>query len=567
MTWRLAAALTAVLLIAALVPAIRHLRETPPPPDPPVVLVLPVPAGTELGSGIDRTFDLAISPSGREVVFAATAAGDTRLWRRPLDSERAEPLAGSDEGTMPAIGPNGDMWFFAARKLRALERGAVRDVADAPGPSGISVRSDGAVLFAPIASGPIKQLAAGRITDATTVRDGERGHTFPQWNADGGAFVYLVTRDDGRRELRLRTADDDRALTATDSHGAIVDGHLVHVRESTLVAEPLQGDRLGPRAKPLAFDVGIAPSGAGAFAVGGRILAYGAPSQRARELRWYALDGRALASIVEPGDFWQARLSPDGRTVAVTARDPLLRTLDIFTVPASGGALTRFTLSVAADRDPVWSPDGRRLAFRSYQNGQPNLFAREFRSGSGNAGPDEPLLRSPLDEVPTDWTADGLLFHARTAATGFDIFRLPAGGRAPVAVAASSFNEVDGRTSPDGRWLAYASDESGQFDVYVVPARGTGRRVRVSTSGGTKPQWTSGGLVFVRGDEVMRADIRITHGELTASVPAPVFALPSVRDCAVAPDGARLLGIAPTDRFTAPPVRVIVGWRPAIDRR
>jgi len=567
MMWRIASAALALALIAAAIPAVRHVREKPPPPEPPVLLTLAPPAGAEFGSP-DLTLDLAIAPSGSELAFAAATSGELQLWRRAIDADEASPIAGTAGATMPAYSPDGStIWFFADGKLRtvAASDGARRDVADAPSPGGVSIRADAAVLAAP-GPGPIKRLERGSLADATTLRAGERSHAFPSWTGTGDSFVYLATLENGRRILRLRDAEADVELAQSDSHGVVVAGVVAYVREGTLRAEPLDPSarRRQPTARTLATDVGVSATGRGSFALSERLLIWAMSARRSGVLRWFLPDGSALPPLAEPGDLWQVRLSPDDRTAAITVRDPLLRTLDIFTLPASGGYPGPLTRALAADTDPVWSPDGRRIAFRSSQEGQPQIFVGQPLKGVI----EEIFFRSPLDEVPTDWTATDLIFHARAPETGFDIWRIPHSAREGSRVIKSTFNEVDGRVSPDGRWIAYASDESGQLEVYVSRLADFSDRIRVSTAGGAKPQWTAGGtaLVFRRGDDFMRATVQSTGGSLQTTVPVRLLTLQGVRDAAIAQDGTRLLAIVPSDRSVKTTVHALVNWATSRNR-
>jgi eukaryotic-like serine/threonine-protein kinase len=563
MIWRIIAILLLVLLALAAPPAIRYVRERPPAPPPAVRLALEPPPGTEFGGGA-LPFDLAVSPTGEEIAFVATTAGESQLWRRRLDAHRAEPIPGTTGATLPAYAADGSaLWYFAGAKLHALNlaTGERREPIDAPAPGGVAIGRDGTILYA--AGGPIQRVADGRTTPATTLRPGERSHALPAWaEAEEDVFVYLATAADGRRTIRLVDGDEDIELTRADSHAILSAGHLVFVRGGMLRAEPLdlEARRLGPRAVTLALQVDVSGQGRGAFAAGGHVLASAPPIQQQYVLRWFADTGAALATISEPGDYWQLRLSPDDRTAAVTVRDPLLRTLDVFTVPAEGGAPARLTLALAADSDPVWSHDARRIAFRSAQSGQPHIYARDIASRRNT---DALLWQSPLDEVPTDWPRAFLLFHARSPQSGFDIWALPPSGSAPRHLARSGFNEVDGRLSPDGRWLAYASDEAGQYDVYVSLVSDPSRRTRISTAGGTRPQWTRGGraVVFLRGPDVHRAMLSFDAAGVRASTPERVLSVPRLRDAAAARDGARYLVIAPINGVQERNIDVVAGWR------
>jgi Tol biopolymer transport system component len=266
--------------------------------------------------------------------------------------------------------------------------------------------------------------------------------------------------------------------------------------------------------------------------------------------------------VQEPADYWQVRLSPDDFDLALTILDPLLRTLDVFVLPLTAVAAVpqRLTRALAADTDPVWSPDSSRILFRSMQGGRPNLFTRAVRGGLT----DEPLLRSDLDETPSDWQKGGILFHAPSGGA-LDIFSLVPGQDTPAALTRSGFNEFDGHWSPDGRSIAYVSDESGQPDVYVQDVNappgpsGTPTRVRVTLAGGTRPQWSRDGraLFFLRDGQLLRAD-RTIEGFTT---PRAVLPQTGVRDYSLAHRNDRVLLVIPRDRSEPATAGLILDWR------
>ena len=269
------------------------------------------------------------------------------------------------------------------------------------------------------------------------------------------------------------------------------------------------------------------------------------------------LGGKPAVTAGEPRDYWQVRASPDDRDIAVTMTAPLLRTLDVVLVPGDGnGNLEAVTLALAADSDPVWSPDGTRVAFRSLQDGQPNLFSHIVHREDAA---DEPLLRSPLDETPTDWHDGRVLFQAPDAKTGVDLWTLTLATGAREAIVKSAFNETDGRWSPDGQSIAYVSDESGSPEVYVVPARGA--RVRVSFAGGARPRWSRDGraLFFLRGSQVMRADAaEPSHTRFVT--PRPVIDVPGIRDFDVAHRRDALVALVPAQAASSLPVNAVIDW-------
>ena len=567
MIWRAAAVICAAALAFAVRPLLRHYRETPPPSPPAVRLSLTPPPGTELGAG-DEVLDAAMSPDGREMVLVATVNGVTQLWRRGFDTEAAEALTDTVGSALPAWKANGRVVsFFAGGKLKQLSRtdGGVRDLVDAPGPAGATWLPDGSVLFA-AGSGPVRRLQNGAVTDATVLKPGDRRHAFPE-AADDLGFVYVATLDSGRQVVRLVSGGMERDLTTTSSHAQLVDGHLVLVRDSALVVQVLDATKksLTGRSTPLAFNVGVSLAGHGFFAASPRLLAWAAAALRMRQLTWSDTRGGAVTRVGEPADYWQVRLSPNDTEAALTILDPLLRTLDVFVLPLTdvGFAPRRLSTALAADSDPVWSPRGDRVLYRSLQGGQPNLFAR----GIAESGTKEALvLRSDLDETPTDWRERTILFHAPGRAGDLDIWSVDDSGGTPAALVHTGFSNSGARWSPDGQLLAYVSDESGQRDIYVERRPGTGDtlRARVSRAGGIRPEWGADGrsLFFLRDGRVMRSDLAGGSGTTPLQFTAPREAvnLPDVLDYSVAHRGDRVLTIVPAGRTRPPTAGVIVNW-------
>jgi Tol biopolymer transport system component len=563
-TRKITAALTVVATLAGVgvVVMVRHLREQPPPPPPVVRLAFPAPPGTELGAA-DEPLDAAISPDQRQVAFVATANGVTRLWRRALESVEAEAVPHSEGARLPAWKPTGAVIaFFAGERLKqvSIADGAVRDLADAPGPAGVTWLPDGSLLFAS-ASNPIRHLAGGRISDATALHAGDRAHVFPMAADDQGGFVYVAARDDGRRIVRLHVNGQDRDLTETTGHAQLIGDRLLYVRDGALLTQTFDAasGALTGRSTLIAADVG-ASGGRAFFAASPRVLLTASAAARARQLTWVDADQRD-GTVGEPGDFWQVRLSPDDRYAAATLLDPLLRTLDIIVLATSGSSAREpLTSALAADSDPVWSPDGSQVLFRSMQDGVPNLYAR--RAHVLNV-PDVPMLKSELDETPSDWQDSTIIFGAPMKGTRGDIWQYERDAREVTGLATSSFNESDARLSPDGDWMAYVSDESGRADIYAQPFP-DGPRVRVSFNGGTRPRWSHDGhaLYFLRQDEVMRADMQKgTSTSPTAFAPATVAATAAaVRDFDVSHKSDRLLLLLPVETHAEPMVNAVIDW-------
>jgi Tol biopolymer transport system component len=520
----------------------------------------------------DETVDAAISPDGSEIVFVATGrpsstsdreqAGVQQLWRRALGVERADPLPGTLGAQQPAWKPTGKVIaFFADGRLKqiTLDDGVVHDLVDAPSALGATWLADGSLLFA-TGGGPVRRLRDGRVTDASRLQAGESAHVFPLAAGADGSFVYTSVRDDGRRVAHLADEDGSRELTTTAGHAALVQGRLLHVRDGVLLAYERNSETgdLGPRGVPLALNVGVTTAGRALFVASSQLILHGATAARATTVVWLDLAGARGATVADAGDFWQVRLSPDDRLAALSSMDPLLRAFDIAVAATNGrAAVERVTLALAADTDPVWAPDGGRVLFRSMAGGTPDLFARRLRQ---QEEANEVILQSDLDETPTDWHGERVLFQARRNGAS-DILALDLRTGRTEAIADGAFNESDARWSPDGRWIAYVSDESGRPDVYV--RRPDLTRVRVSFGGGRRPRWTRDGrsVLFLRGSTVMRAD-------LTGGAPAGtlfstaqrLFDAPGIRDFDVAHDSDRVIALLPVGTDARPEVNALLNW-------
>jgi Tol biopolymer transport system component len=561
--WR--AATIALLVVVALLawPLVQRYREGPPPPPPVVRVPFTAAPGAELGAG-DDPLDAAVSPAGDVIAFVATSNGRSQLWHRRVDGEQASAIAGTEGARHPAWSPDASALLFVAGgrlKTLTLATGAVRELAEAREPGGAAWLDDGSVVMAPPGAATLTTLRDGRRTAATALQTGDRNHVWPV-RAPGG-FAYVAVRDDGRRVMRYVRPGSSHDLGTTDGHAIVTGSVVLHVRGGALLAQRLDpgAGTLTGRATALVTSAGVV-DGRALAAASERLLLVSPPAMRARELVWLERDGTRGPAASDHGDYWQVRVSPDDRAAAVTLLEPQLRTLDVYTVPLVAGRVTTgVTLALAADTDPVWSPDGGSLLFRSLQGGAPGLYARL----AGRQGvPIEPVAGAGTGAVPTDWRASsGVLFHAATSRGDTDLFTLDRGAGTNRAVVTSRFNESDGRWSPDARLLAYVSDEFGQPDVFVQPWP-EGGRVRVSTAGGTHPRWGRDGrtLVFLRGADIVR--VELTLDPLSASAPAAVAAVPGIRDFDAAHHADRLLAILPSQTAAPPAIQALVDWQSAV---
>lgn len=552
-------AILALAAIALAVPAFRHLREVPRS-SPAIRAAFPAPPGTELGSG-DDVLDMAISPDQRQVVFVATSGGTASLWRRSLDSDRADRMAGTEGAQFPAWKPTGNVIsFFANGRLKqiSLADSTVRDLSSVSRALGASWLPDGSLLFASDPRRPIRRLQNGIVSDATKLQTGDRAHMFPLSAGDDGAFVYTATLNDGRRIVRLAQAGIERDLATTTGHGQLVDDTLLYVRDGVLLGQRLEPEtrQLSGRAVPVALSVGSDANGHSHFTASPRVFISASGISRPYQLTWFALPGGADTATREPGDYWQVRLSSDDRFAALTQTTPLVRTLDVALAPMSeSGYIEPLTRAVAPDSDPVWSPDGGWVVFRSLQDGPPRLY---MHAAHDQDAADTIVPMSQNDETPTDWRDRQIFVHAPSVKGDLDLWTIneSTGGRE--AIAKTGFNETDARLSPDGRWLAYVSDESGQPDIYAAPWP-RGPRVRISFAGGTRPRWSRDGraVFFLRDSQLLRADLSGS----AFTTPRQVLDVPGIRDFDVAHRRDAVLALIPAASSGSATTSLVIDWR------
>jgi Tol biopolymer transport system component len=576
--WTLLA--TAGLAIAAMsIPAILYLRERPAA-NPEVRLELTTPATRQ-------PLHFAISPDGRRLVFVASGEGVQRLWQRPLDAVTALPLEGTEGAEYPFWSPDSRaIGFFSAGKLKRVDitGGPPQIVADTPNGRGGAWNRDGTILFAPTnASGLVRVPASGGefqpVTKLAPPRQGS--HRWPQFLPDGRRFLFFVQGNPEGQGIYLGSLDstDTTRLTSAEGAGAYTEpGALVFQQQNALVVRgfDVAGSRLTGDpvtiADRVSYDAGFNLAGFSVSAVGR--LAYRAGGSERRQLTWFDRTGKVVGVAGEPdtNNLVTNALSRDGRRIAV------MRTVqsnqDIWMIDVLRGGATRFTFDPALDAFGVWSPDGTRIAFESNRNGSLDLFLKP----SSGAGAEELVLASPSTKIPTDWSLDGrfLLYQNADPKTGWDLVALPMiGDRKPIVVVSTPFEERGGQFSPDGRWVAYQSNESGRFEINVQPFPGPGGKWQVSTAGGTDARWGPDGkeLFFLAPDlKLMAVPVRVSDSTFDAGSPAALFfqtrivvggAADQAAQYAVSRDGRFLFNV-PDDTSTVAPITLVLNWTPGL---
>ena len=509
--WIVRGAVLALLVVLA-VPAVRHWREqTPTAPQPLRAFWVPADPLT-VGAGTNFPFGGAIAPDGRQFAFPAAHAGAVRLWLQDLSTGQSRALPSTDGAVLPFWSPDGRrVGFFADGKMRAIDlsSGSVHDLADAPAPRGGTWNAAGEIAFAPGAGGGLMVRSTdGSVTSFTTIDEAQRetSHRWPAFLADGRHVAYLVRAAEASREGIWMAAIDQPASTrrvvGADAQAIVAGTTLLFASDEALMAQPLDpatGSPVG-RATLVGLPVGRGPLDQLFATATPEVLVYSAPGTTLRELRWVERDGVEVARLGEPVEAWDLRVAPDNARVAVTELDAQLRTLDVWIQEGGQPVPRRLSPSTSADEGAVWSPDGTRVAWVS---GGRRVTIR----GAGAVLPEQVVATFDPPVRTWDWSRDGrwLVVGRSKADTREDLWLVPSSGTGEArAYTTAAFNQRDGVVSPDGRFMAYASDESGHFDLYVDTFPTPHARTRVTTAGGTEPRWRRDGreLYFRRGSEV-----------------------------------------------------------------
>jgi serine/threonine protein kinase/Tol biopolymer transport system component len=524
---------------------------------------------------------IAISPDGRQIVFVAAAGGSPRLWLRPLNSESAKVLVGTDGATNPFWSPDSRaIGFFADYKLKRIDLngGSVQVLAIARVNRTGTWSRDGVILFGPSGDSPLFRISAsgGEPVAVTHLLPQQQAHGFPRFLPDGRHFLYYAAAASpnvrGVYVGEIGSSDVRRLFDADTAAEYASSGHLLFVRQGTLLAQRFDPVRLQVAGEPFAVTEQVTVAGAlGAFSVSGAgPFVYRTSEAGGRQFAWFGRSGKELSRVGSPHDANTMSLAPDGRRLVVG------RTLngnpDIWLLELERGIFSRFTSDAASEFFPLWSPDGNRIVFNS--NRRQGVFDL-YQKATIATGPEELLLATPLGKAAEDWSPDGryLLYRANDPKTGRDLWVLPMDGKdRPFPVVQTQAEESNGQFSPDGRWLAYESDESGRFEIYAQPFPGAGARVQISTAGGGQARWRRDGkeIFYVALDgRLMAAPIRFSaNGRiLDVNAPVPLFATrvgPAVtnnrQQYIVSPDGQRFLMNTLTEETS--PITVLLNWRP-----
>jgi len=529
----------------------------------------------------------AISPDGRRLVFVGfDATGKQLLYARALDvATSAEPLANTDGASLPFWSPNSQsVGFFAQGRLKRVDIGTrqIQTLADAGGARGGTWNQDDVILFVPRpGTGVYRVSAAGG--QPTPVKIDAEGAWFPSFLPDGRHFLFFSPAPAQPENAGVFVASLDssaaKRLVTTRSHAVYATpGYLLFWREGALLAQAFDARALEVRGNPLSVANGVglnSVTNQGLFSVsdtGTLVFFAGAVGQS--ELVWVDRAGRRIGEPGPTGIFNSLSLSPDATSVVYDQAEPRNRTLDLWQLNFARGVPSRLTFHPSHDMFPLWSPDGTRIVFSSLREPPPQLY----ELSANGAGTEKLLLKTNFPKGASGWSSDGrlLVYDTMHPQTSGDIWALPlVGKREPYPVVRTAADEHYGTPSPDGRWLAYISNETGTYEVYVEAFPATGFRRQVSTLGGFEPQWRrDGNELFYRAPNqtLMAVEVKSNPTTLEFSPPRALFATrmqwmeiqAAAHHYAAAPDGQRFLMISATDEAQSSPITVMLNWTGAL---
>ena len=526
---------------------------------------------------------IKLSPDGRQLAMIVNSpTGQSRLWIRSIDEMAPHAIENTGGAMFPFWSPDGrSLGFISQNRLCVLDVAtrAVRTIAPAFGSLGGGTwNRDGTILFVDGVNG-IKRVAAsgGPVSDVvgrTTLQEGMLALA-PQFLPDGRHFLYYLRNIKAGGSMMVGDLQSaaSRPLPSMDVPAIYAHpGYLLFSREGVLAAQRFDSVRLELRGEPAVVGRDLFMWLAGAVmavtASENGTLAFASRRTPTTQLTWYERSGRPLGTLADPGLWIDAEISPDQRMVAAERLDMRTGTGTLWSIDIARAIVSRITADPSWNLVPRWSRRGDRIAFGSSREGAADLWLTRADGSGGDAA----LLKSAALTIPTDWLPGdtAIVFDNISGPTAADIFMVPlSGDRTPKPVVQTTFSERSGRVSPNGRWLAYVSNESGNPQVYVRPFDSTAGRRQISRGGGSQPRWRRDGqeLFFLsESGRIMAVQVTLGVDTFDASIPVelPVQSEPDVTGWRytydAADNGGRFLVIKSTTRDLPPPITVVVNW-------
>ncbi|MBI2213243.1 MAG: protein kinase [Acidobacteria bacterium] len=582
------AAIGFVLFGALLILALRERSK------PPLVIHASIVAPEKSAFRLNQTnaASLTISPDGKLITFLARCDdGKDRLWIRPVDSDKATPLTGTEDASNPFWSSDSHfIAFFAGGFLQKIDvRGGppLNLIEVGLNPRRGSWNRDDVIIFSPTSLGPIHRIsAAGGASTPVTKLDPAKKETTHRWASflpDGRHFFYLA----GTHVASTRSQSN--AVYVGDLEGGApelfvnarsnveyAEGRVLYVRDNVLVAQAFDAKKRKATGDPVPLADGVQYESAffqGVFSVsrnGMLVYRKGGGDSQDVTLEWVDRDGKVLAPIGQPGAYADAALSPDGKRLAAAIADRTAGSLDVWVVDLARGIPSRLTFGPGNERSPVWSPDGKQIAFAQLNQAVLDLYLKQ----SSGEGAEQLVATSDFHKFPSDWSPDARTLFVSTfdqkVRMGQDIYKVSMTGKHEVQPHLSTqFNERFARISRDGRWLLYTSNESGRDQIYLAPYPGPGGKWQVSTEGGDLAEWGAGDreIIYQGPDSaIMTVEVKLGADAVETSSPRLLFKDPTVVFFRFDRNSGRLLvGKAPED-VQSTPITLVSNWTAKLSR-
>jgi serine/threonine protein kinase/Tol biopolymer transport system component len=509
--WTVAVAAVVVGIVGALAPW----RSAPQPPE---ITRISMDVGTDASLLTAAGAAAILSPDGKVFAFVAgKVGGRSQIYIRRMDQLESMPLSGTEGAVDPFFSPDG-LWigFFAEGKLKkaSVTGGGALTLCDAPRDRGGTWSEDDSIIFAPENRGTLFRVASGggKPEPVTKLDQNEVTHRWPDALPGGQAVLFAAATngntaswDDANIVVESVPTGERKILQRGGYHPKYIPtGHLIYLRQGTLFAAPFDVRRLEMTAPPVPVIQGVvgSPVNGGAqfdFSRNGHFVyqSGGAVGDTNPAIYWMDKKGKTQPLRPNTGNFYNLRFSPDGTQLAM---EILAQGFDIWIYEWARDTLSRLTFDQSPDRHPVWTPDGRRITYDSTKGTGGNSLYWQRADGTGTV---ERLTESKNFQIPNSWhpSRKFLAFQELQGQAQFDIMILPVDGNEasgwkpgkPTTFLGSPFNEGEAAFSPDGRWLAYSSNESGSFEIYVRPFPGPGGKWQISDNGGNYPTWSPNG--------------------------------------------------------------------------
>ncbi|HET9409355.1 MAG TPA: protein kinase [Candidatus Sulfotelmatobacter sp.] len=530
----------AILLMIALIAGYLILPARPAP----VVrsFILP-PPGNSFITFAPSSGPPEISPDGTRLTFTARDdKGKVMLYVRSLSALAADPLPGTEDASYPFWSPDSrEIGFFAGGKLKKIDAsgGPPQNLCDVAVGRGGTWSKDGVIIFSPGATQSLLQVSAeGGTTGLASKFDlsrGDNSHRWPHFLPDGRHFLFWARSSHGMQEHQVYVGTlgslEVKPLMKSRLPAFYTPGYLLFLRDQTLMAQPFNPRtlELSGAPTPIAEHVAVNSTTSRPIfsASNDHSIVYQIGSEQGGwQLLWLTRDGKQVGTLGDLAPYGDPAISPDGTRVAVAVFTGQ-GSSDIWIFDSRRAAKTRLTFGTAILRYPVWTPDGKTIYYGSNVRGAYHIYAK----AADGTGSEQVILEDDAFDYPWDISSDGkYLAYMRPAADGkggTEIWALPlSADRKPFSVLSSSFTNYSTAISPDGKWMAYSSTESGRFEVYVTAFPGGGAKWEVSVNGGSMPKWRHDGkeLFFLDpADNLMAVDVSTTGKTIQTGTPHPLF--------------------------------------------